>query len=312
MKKIWILISSVLICMLLAGCGKEEIDPSRLYQLYVISNSETRVETREHVMQSESSGGQLEELLDCLAAMPDKLEYKAPLAMGFQILDYELEDGKLMLNMDAHYKDMKPTTEVLVRAAIVSTLTQLSEVSLVGFTVEGNPLYDAQNNLIGMMKSDQFINNEGSEINTVEVAHLKLYYANEKGDSIIAVNRDKPYNSNIALEKLVVELIISGPDPKSEGLFPVVNPSTQILSVTTKDGVCYVNLDDNFLNQIYNVSADVTIYAIVNSLVELSNVNKVQISINGDTTGMYREKYSFSTVFERNLDIVTTLEDKGK
>lgn len=311
MRKKWIILSTVLICMLLfEGCGKEEIDPSRLYQLYVVSNTETRVETREYVMQSDSSDGQLEELLGCLATMPDKLEYKAPLAMGFQVLDYELEDGKLMLNMDAHYKDMKPTTEVLVRAAIVSTLTQLSEVSLVGFTVGGNPLYDAQNNLIGMMKADQFINNEGSEINTVEVAHLKLYYANEEGNSLISVNRDKPYNSNIALEKLVVELIISGPDPKSEGLYPVVNPGTQILSVTTKDGVCYVNLDDNFLNQIYNVSADVTIYAIVNSLVELSNVNKVQISINGDTTGVYREKYSFSTVFERNLDIVTTLDKK--
>lgn len=311
MRKKWIILSTVLICMLLfGGCGKEEIDPSRLYQLYVVSNTETRVETREYVMQSDSSDGQLEELLGCLATMPDKLEYKAPLAMGFQVLDYELEDGKLMLNMDAHYKDMKPTTEVLVRAAIVSTLTQLSEVSLVGFTVGGNPLYDAQNNLIGMMKADQFINNEGSEINTVEVAHLKLYYANEEGNSLISVNRDKPYNSNIALEKLVVELIISGPDPKSEGLYPVVNPGTQILSVTTKDGVCYVNLDDNFLNQIYNVSADVTIYAIVNSLVELSNVNKVQISINGDTTGIYREKYSFSTVFERNLDIVTTLDKK--
>ena len=76
----------------------------------------------------------------------------------------------------------------------------------------------------------------------------------------------------------------------------------------TRDGICYVNLNETFLTQIYNVSADVAIYSIVNSLAELSTVNKVQISINGDTSGTYREKYSFSTVFVRNLDIVTTLD----
>lgn len=308
MKRIRYILCLLLSLGLLAGCGKEEVDPTRLYQLYYISNTETRVESRAYIMKADKPEEQLLELLEALAHMPDKLEYKVPLAMGFSVLSYQLDDGKLMLDLDSNYKKMKPTTEVLVRAAIVNTLTQLPEINLVGFTIEGNPLYDTLDNLVGMMKADQFINNEGSEINTVEVAHLRLYFANESGDGLIAVNRDKPYNSNISLEKLVVEQIISGPDPKVEGIFPVVNPATQILSVVAKDGVCYVNLDDSFLNQIYNVSADVTIYSIVNSLIELSNVNKVQISINGDTTGIYREKYSFSTIFERNLDIVTTLE----
>lgn len=300
----------LLICLaMLSGCGRKEVDASKIYQVYYVSNTETRVETREYIMRSDTPEEQLSELLSALAAMPDKLEYKAPLAMGFSVLSYNLDDGKLMLDLDTHYKELKPTTEVLVRAAIVSTLTQLREVNLVGITVNGSPLYDNLNLLVGMMKADQFINNEGSEINTIEVARLRLYFANESGDKLIAVNRDKPYNSNISLEKLVVEQIISGPDQKAEGIYPVVNPATQVLSVVSKDGVCYVNLDDTFLNQLYNVSADVTIYAIVNSLIELSNINKVQISINGDTTGIYREKYSFSTVFERNLDIVTTLDN---
>ena len=58
------------------------------------------------------------------------------------------------------------------------------------------------------------------------------------------------------------------------------------------------------MTQIYNVTPEVTIFSITNSLVELSNVNKVQISINGDTSGVYREKYNLTTYFERNLDIV--------
>ena len=63
-----------------------------------------------------------------------------------------------------------------------------------------------------------------------------------------------------------------------------------MLGVTVKDGTCYVNLDNGFLTQTYNVSAEVQIYSIVNSLVELSNINKVQIAVNGNTDMIFREK----------------------
>ncbi len=48
----------------------------------------------------------------------------------------------------------------------------------------------------------------------------------------------------------------------------------------------------------------VKIYSITNSLVELPNINKVQISVNGDTSVSYKENMSLSTVFERNLELV--------
>ena len=120
--------------------------------------------------------------------------------------------------------------------------------------------------------------------------------------------RNVVYNSNIALEKLVVEKLIEG--PKATGSYPTINPATKIVSVTVKDGICYVNLDESFQNQPYNVSSDVTIYSITNSLVELSNVNKVQISINGKTDVSYRENVSLNNVFERNLDLLSTVQTK--
>ena len=72
----------------------------------------------------------------------------------------------------------------------------------------------------------------------------------------------------------------------------------------TKDGICYVNLDDNFLMVVNNVSIDSAIYSITNSLVELSNINKVQILVNGEVPASFTNPY-----YERNLDIVTTLEE---
>ena len=52
------------------------------------------------------------------------------------------------------------------------------------------------------------------------------------------------------------------------------------------------------------MSAEVTLYAIVNSLVELPGVNRVQISVDGETAIDYKETINLNNVLERNLDIV--------
>ena len=98
------------------------------------------------------------------------------------------------------------------------------------------------------------------------------------------------------------EKLIEG--PSAVGSYPTINPATKVISVTVNDRICYVNLDESFLSQPYNVTNDVTIYSIANSLVELSNVNKVQISINGETNVLYKESVSLTNIFERNLDLV--------
>ena len=135
------------------------------------------------------------------------------------------------------------------------------------------------------------------------MAKIKLYFADESGTSLIAANREKHYSTNTPMERFVVEELIAGPTGQVEGLYPSINPSTKIVNVMTKDGICYVNLDESFLTVVNNVSTDLSIYAIVNSLVELSNINRVQILINGEVPA------SFSAAsYERNLDIVTVLE----
>lgn len=297
----------VLVCLIsLAACNEEQEDKTKIYSVYYVSNSETKIEMHEHYMVAEDLEGQVTELLNTLATTPAKLEYKAPLNMGFQVQSVEINMGKVHLDVSESYNNLSVTTEVLVRAAIVRTLTQLSQINFVSITVNGNPLLDSLGNIVTTMNRDQFVENDGNAINTYEEVKLKLYFANEAGDQLIAASRTKEYLTNISLEKLIVEELIKG--PSREGLYPTINPSTKVASVTVRDGVCYVNLDETFLSQPYTVTADVTIYSITNSLVELSNVNRVQISINGDNSGTYREKYSLTTYFERNLDIVTTLE----
>jgi germination protein M len=77
------------------------------------------------------------------------------------------------------------------------------------------------------------------------------------------------------------------------------------------DRICYVSLDDGFRTQNYNVQEAIVIYSLVDSLTALPNIDKVQISVNGDTSGVYRESFSLGTVYEEDLSYVRS-DDNGK
>ena len=303
MRRLYILILTVLCSVLFAACGTESQDNGNTYQVYYLNNGETKVEMHPHEMIAENETEQLDELLECLTTNPEKLEYKAPFTLGFQVKNVSLDGGRLTIDVDEAYMGLTVTTEVLVRAAVVRTLTQLESVSYVAITVEGKQLFDNMGNVVGWMNAEQFIDNDGNEINTYELAKVKLYFASEDGTQLIAAFREKHYSTNTPLERFVVEELIAGPSGQVEGLYPSVNSSTKIINVLTKDGICYVNLDENFLTVVNNVPTEVSIYAVVNSLVELSNINKVQILVNGEVPASFP-----ASTFERNLDIVTTLE----
>ncbi|MBQ9135725.1 MAG: GerMN domain-containing protein [Lachnospiraceae bacterium] len=314
MRKNRRVLSLLLTCMcifqilLFAGCGSSEpVGDEGVSVIFYINNAETRVERQAYEIQATDTEGQLEELITQLGTIPDKLEYKAPLQMGFSLLSYRVEGETLHLDVSEEYRGLKATTEVLIRAALVRTFSQVTGIKYVSITVAGEPLLDTLGNAVGLMTAEQFVDNAGDEINAYEKVRIKLYFANEEGTGLIATNRTVVYNTNIPIEKLVVEELLEGPGQESDGeLFPVINPETKIVSVTVKDNVCYVNFNEVFLTQIYTVTPEVAIYSIVNSLEELPNVNKVQISINGETDVMYRESISLSTVFERNLELLTT------
>lgn len=300
----WFVCALLLALILLPSCKKkQEEQTGRVYYIYCVNNEETGIVSHEYQTETMERNILLEELLQQLSLASDKLQYKAPLAGSFSLLGYSITEEQLVLNFSEEYRKQPATTEVLVRAAIVRTLSQIDGVAHISFQVKEEPLTDLFGNVVGVMNADTFIDNDGNEINTYEKVKLTLYFANESGDKLRKVSRNVVFNSNISMERLVVEQLLAGP-AKGENGYPTINPATKIQSVTVKDGTCYVNLDGSFLIQPYKVTSDVTVYSITNSLAELSNVNKVQITIDSTTDKELKDNVPLSTVFERNLEIV--------
>lgn len=293
-----LILSFLLIC---TGCGKKEVFEEGT-AVYYLNEEETSIVPVGYQIPEGTVEEQAGKLLEKLAEVPEAVGMKQTISEEIKLLGYTLDRKQLYLDFSAEYLEMDKVKEVLVRAAIVKTMVQLEEVSFIGFRVAGEPLTDSRGMNIGLMNENTFLDNMGSEENATKIVNLNLYFANKTGDKLTPQSTVLEYSANVAVEKIVVEQLITGPTEK--GYYPTIPQDTKVMSVTTKDGVCYVNLDIGFTAQGYDVLGQVTIYSIVNSLTELPGITSVQILVNGETNINYKDSISLESTFQMNQEIV--------
>ncbi len=301
MKKLNRFLLLGLLLVAVFGCGKVET-PEEGPFVYCLNKDATAIVPVSVMVTGDGPEIKVEEFLAKLEETPESVDLRRTIPENVQILNYTLDRKQLYLDFSPGYLDMDKATEVLVRAALVKTMAQVEGVSYIGFRVAGEPLTDTKGNAIGLMNENTFLDNMGSEENATKITSMNLYFANKKGDKLKVQNCVVEYNANVAVEKVVVEQLIAG--PVEAEYYPTIPKDTKVMSVTTKDGVCYVNLDTGFTVQGYDVLGTVTIYSIVNSLTDLPGISGVQILVNGETSINYKNNISLETTFQRNLEII--------
>ncbi|GFN34913.1 GerMN domain-containing protein [Tepidimicrobium xylanilyticum] len=120
--------------------------------------------------------------------------------------------------------------------------------------------------------------------NTDEM-EVTLYFANkeyiETGDEslekLIPEKRVIQYG-DISLEEMIVKELMKGPE--SEELSTVIPSNVKLLGVEVADGTAFVNFSSEGLYG-GSLQEDFTIDQIVNSLVELGSVDRVQFLVDG-------------------------------
>ncbi|MCC6095151.1 MAG: GerMN domain-containing protein, partial [Eubacterium sp.] len=126
----------------------------------------------------------------------------------------------------------------------------------------------------------------------------------QTGSKLVPETREVYYSSNEPIEMAVVQELIQG--PSQNGHYPVFSTDTQVLSVTSQEGVCYVNFDDSVQNSILSISEEIPIYAIVNSLAETCHIKKVQFLIDGESDTVFRNSMDLGVQYTENKDLVAS------
>ena len=300
MKKFFSVLLLMAAAFLFASCGTGEKESK--YYIEYLNKDKTGIVQAEYEPVAEDTDGLINEFLAALCSEPDDVDCRKPIPNDVEITKYSLDGALLTLYFDADYLKMNEVEEVLCRAAIVRTMTQINGVDCLSFYVDEKSLTDANGKIIGTIYADSFVENPGEQINSSPKTTLTLYFSSKDGTKLVPETREVHYSSNISLEKLVMEQLMEGPKTKKK--LATIPTGTKLITITVVDGVCYVNMDETFQNQNQEISEQVVLYSIVDSLTELSSVDKVQISINGDTSGKCRYTYDLSPMYKEDLSIV--------
>lgn len=294
------------------GCDKNkgEVEEGKTY-IYYIDKKISKLIPKEYELNAKDEKKQVEELLGQLRQNTDDVEMTKAIPNEVGVEDYYLEDGVLSIMFDTDYASMKKPQEVLTRAAVVLTMTQLDAISYVSFSIAGQPLAGSDGEAVGNMQASDFADNLDSNkiINNTE--DFTIYFANQQGTQLAAYDFEAEYGSNMSREQFIINKLIEGP-AEEEGYVRTISANVQVVSVMSMDNICYVTFGENFLTEPSSVPDDLVIYSIVNSLSEISYIHKVQISVNGQTDAVYHGTISLSEPFTRNLDFVEKSEEKSE
>lgn len=297
--------------ILCTGCQKNSDEDYKGYYIFGLDANETRVAYEKYTPVSKETEELVEEFLNKMSNKPEDVYMKKAVPDDVTIDNYVIsEEGSLSLYFNSSYGNYTGVPEILRRAAIVKTLCQVPGVEDVQFYVAGQPLTTSNMEAVGIMTASQFIDNTGGETSYKQNATLNMYFSDYKGTALVEVPVEITYDATIPLEQLAIEQLMKGPYSiegiNKKSVLPTIPEGTRLNKVTIKENTCYVDFSSDFLNKRKSITSDVAIYSVVNTLVELPAINKVQFSIDGGQVLEYSDTVGFGEPFERNLDLVVS------
>lgn len=291
----------VLLTVALTGCEKTE--DAGGYRIYVTNAERSRLQTETFSSTGVPADDVVEEMLNRIRTPLMSAENYSVIPENVEVTDYSLTDGQLTMTFSDDYRKLGRADEILLRAGVVLTMVQLTDVRTVVFHIGDDVLRDPAGEPVGAMTGSMFITSQVGK-NSYQYASLALYFANQSGDRIVRETRNIHYSSNTTLEKVVMEQLIEG--PRNAQLNPILPEGVTVLDITVEDRVCTLNLSKEFLDvrSDETLTPEAAIYAIVDTLCDVLRVERVQFQVEGQSNVLYKKKLSLDGPFHRNSDLI--------
>ena len=129
------MVFGLVMCLFLCACGEKKKADDEMYVYYLNADKNALIQEIYPMLSVE---GTLK-----------KLEFHGVLTPKVKVERFRKQDGNLDLFFNSRYSDMDKSTEVLTRAAIVQTMTQLEDIQFVTFYVGESLLEDGNGVEIG-------------------------------------------------------------------------------------------------------------------------------------------------------------------
>ena len=218
---------------------------------------------------------------------------------GVKIQNAKTESGNITVDLEKGYYDQSVALQLMIRAGLAKTLTQIDSIHAMFLTIDGKPAVDTSGNELPSMRSNTFVDENSDGINNYRSTQMTLYFANEAGDGLVAETKTAYYSVNTPIEQAVLNELITG--PTTPGAFRTLAPDVNVLNVTIQDDICYVNFDESFQNSVFELDPKLQIDSMVESLASVCSVEQVAFSVNGSSSLMYKDQISLDQIFTPSL-----------
>lgn len=220
---------------------------------------------------------------------------------GTKLLGAKVVDKVAILDFSKEFATANDVAEIVERISVINTITEIPGVEKVKILIEGKDWIAPSGKPYGESGYIK-LNSQGGPIAYV-TRTFTVYFGNSNADAVVGEKREVTFPEDKKLEQVVFEELAKG--PKTNGLTAVIPQGTKLLSVETKNGVCYLNLSREFVDNSHTGTAgeSMIINSIVNSLTELQGVNSVQFLIDGKKRDAFIHVV-FDQPFKRNEGII--------
>lgn len=222
-------------------------------------------------------------LVEALMNPPENSGLYSTLPRRTKLLDYSVDNGICTINFSSElerngFSDCE--AQRLTLLSVVNTLTQMEEIQQVEFAAEGNLLVSYKTLTI----SEPFVFDEnviGPVRTGMNEFDVTLYLSNGTEELLAAVPTRVRHSSGISQPEQVIQALLNYPPANS--LFSTIPAGTRVHGVTVSDGVCHVDLSEEFLSNETHLIRSVR--SIVASVCSLDGIIGVQITVEGQTPG---------------------------
>ena len=306
-----VLLLALMVCTLFAGCSIETIQSKKedsKYNFYYLNTNETALKSEPYEPKEETTEFMVKDLLQKLGKKEVPDGGVSLLPENVSVSSYDLQDNLLIIDFSKEYSEMSKVREVLTRDGIVQTFLQIPDIAKIRFTVAGQPLKDSRNQEIGDMTDSTFVEVSMKNEDNYRYDTFTLYFADKSGKRLLKETRNVCYRRTLPKERVVLEQLAKG--PLEDGHYATIPENTMAINVITADRICYLDLNSEFQDAALDVAENISVYSVVNSIVDSCEADKVQISIEGNSGGNFQKNLPLYKFYEKNKDLVIPDEDE--
>ncbi|MCR5147998.1 MAG: GerMN domain-containing protein [Eubacterium sp.] len=277
-RKMNILILLLIMALSLSSCGEKKEKKEEISDI-----SRGNIITLYH-----SDGYKIVKGIDYLLKQPDSFNASIEEVVNamktdenVEISSYEPDEYNNLLLVVNDLTDHTPEEILLAEASLVNTFSQISGMGKITISMTNDKAEEVSKNTF-TRDSFFYYNTADEYMNTAEIT---FYVPNKNGRKLKRVVDNVKIENGDSPEMAMLRYL------KKEGVF---SEDTEIISVFTRGGVCYINFSKEFQDKEGDLSDEIALYSIVDSLTNIKGINSVRIYIDGDETGLFRGRIDIS------------------